>query len=93
MKYLITFIYIVVGKILLFTCFDPKFFGYTIQYYFSISIFYLILLGIIVISIKRILNKKVDNDRTNVFLSLAIFVSYCFLTLYVGKYIERHNAS
>ncbi|AYB37905.1 hypothetical protein D5F52_06225 [Brevibacillus laterosporus] len=93
MKYLLTFIYVIVGKIFLFTYFDPKFFGYTIQYYFSTSVFYLILLGFIAISIRSILNRKVDNDRINILLSLVIFVGFCFLTLYIGKYIvENHMA-
>lgn len=93
MKYLLTFIYILIGKVILFAYFDPKFFGYTIQYYLSTSIFYFILLGLIVISIKGILNRKIDDDRKNIILSLAIFIGFCFLVFYLGEYIiENHMA-
>ncbi|GIN99799.1 hypothetical protein J5TS2_04680 [Brevibacillus halotolerans] len=93
MKYLLTFIYILIGKVILFAYFDPKFFGYTIQYYLSTSIFYFILLGLIVISIKGILNRKIDDDRKNIILSLAIFIGFCFLAFYLGEYIiENHMA-
>lgn len=93
MIYLLTLIYIIIGKVILFAYFDPKFFGYTIQYYLSTSIFYLLLLGFIIISIRSILSRKVDNGRINTFLSLAIFVGFCCLALYIGKYIvENHMA-
>ncbi|MBG9776115.1 membrane protein [Brevibacillus laterosporus] len=91
MKYLLTLIYVIAGKVLLYTYFDPKFFGYTIQYYLSTSIFYLILLGFLVISIRRILKRKVDNDRINILLSLAIFISFCFLSLFIGEYIVKNH--
>ncbi|OAJ72454.1 hypothetical protein AYJ08_18325 [Brevibacillus sp. SKDU10] len=93
MKYLLTFIYILIGKVILFAYYDPKFFGYTIQYYLSTSIFYFILLGLIVISIRGILNRKIDDDRKNILLSLAIFIGFCILAFYLGEYIiESHMA-
>lgn len=93
MIYLLTCIYIVIGKVILFAYFDPKFFGYTIQYYLSTSIFYLILLGFIIISIRGILNRKIDNDRKNIILTLAIFIVFCSLAFYLGEYIvENHMA-
>ena len=81
------FLYILIGKTILFSEVDPNFYGYTIKYYIYTSLYYIILVILSVLLVKSIV---INEYRKKEYLNLSIIVVSIALLLVIVSNVVDH---